>query len=154
MGMDVFGLNPKIKPHSAKPEEPDWELSSREQRKSYFDADDKYKSENPGIYFRANIWAWRPIHHIIIIANDTHNLGIDEEIIIRMSLNDGAGLDKQEDCDALADAMEYILERGPDIIKWDSQSNDSEFKHAYCTDRTHALQFVSFLRECGGFQVL
>jgi len=58
MGMDVYGLNPELK--SEKPEI-DWNDSTEEQRDQYFEAINVFESENPGYYFRNNVWFWRPL---------------------------------------------------------------------------------------------
>jgi len=145
MGMDVYGINPKIKEHSIKPDEPDsWWNCTTEEKESYFEADREYRSENPGIYFRANVWSWRPIHNMICNANDHHELGIPEKTLIHMGFNDGAGLDNQEDCSALANAMESLLKEEDDIITLEGP---------YEVNKDHVQEFIGFLRECGGFEV-
>ena len=61
MGMDVYGIDPKLKPGSKKPDMPDFKDLSNEERDMYFDAVYEYETNNPGVYFRANIWTWRPL---------------------------------------------------------------------------------------------
>lgn len=61
MGMDVYGLDPIIKEGTSKPEMPDFNQLSDEDRQAYFNAVDLYERENPGVYFRANVWWWRPL---------------------------------------------------------------------------------------------
>lgn len=51
----------------------------------YYDDLHKYETENNGVYFRSNVWYWRPIvdwlvHHIEVL---------DEEDIKHLSYNDG-----------------------------------------------------------------
>jgi len=56
MGFDLYGISPKQ--NTDKPEiltnKSSWELEENE-RESYWKAQDKYKNENPGIYFRRNV---------------------------------------------------------------------------------------------------
>ena len=151
MGMDVFGINPVIKEYSVKPDTPDWTTATVAEKSVYFEAAQKYEAENPGVYFRANCWSWRPILDRIYQADHEYALGINKDTLDRMGENSGAGLDNQEDCDRLAKALENVLEQEGDIITWDC--GDPEFADAYKTYKEHALEFVDFLRECGGFEV-
>ena len=59
MGFDVYGLNPTIKEGSVKPTI-DWKANpTEEEKKAYFEAQEKYEEENVGEYFRNNIWWWK-----------------------------------------------------------------------------------------------
>lgn len=63
-------------------------------------------TEPAGEYFRANVWGWRPIHALIRVANDLADGNLfDEETLDLMGHNDGAGLERQNECTTLA----YIL---------------------------------------------
>ena len=65
MGFDVYGLNPTIKEGSVEPTI-DWEAKpTEEEKKAYFEAKEKYEEENPGEYFRNNIWWWRQLAHYV-----------------------------------------------------------------------------------------
>jgi hypothetical protein len=61
---------------------------------------------NPDAYFRASCWGWRPIHAICDYAIEKQNLSYDTT---RWGYNDGGGLETQEDCNKLADAIEKSL---------------------------------------------
>ena len=74
--MDVYGLNPKIKEGSVRPEEIDWEKSTDKEKDKYIKAKDKYEEENVGVYFRANVWCWRPIWNYVY---DTTDVLTDED---------------------------------------------------------------------------
>jgi len=106
MGMDINGLNPKLR--GKKPEFPDnyEELSTKEQS-AYWDENDHFIRNNPGYYFRANMWGWRPISALCQHAIQNSGLNFGE---IRWDFNDGDGLKNQEDCDLLANAIEYMLQ--------------------------------------------
>lgn len=60
-----------------------------------------------GEYFRANLWSWRPIHLLCDKVIDLYNLKISTD---GWEFNDGKGLEDQEDCNILANAMENYLE--------------------------------------------
>ena len=109
MGMDISGLNPTIK--GDKPEFPDnWDELSDKAKDCYRELDEEYHDNNPGVYFRANIWSWRPIHLAIVQANMSLNLGIDADTIDGMQFNSGHGLKTQQECDELAHALELLVD--------------------------------------------
>ena len=56
MGMDVYGLNPKIKEGSIKPKRIAFGKATEEERDKYWKAENKYQRENVGVYFRNNVW--------------------------------------------------------------------------------------------------
>ena len=61
MGFDIYGLKPKEntkKPHILTEE---WEVLDKEQKDLYWKIEEKYDKENPGIYFRNNVWYWRAL---------------------------------------------------------------------------------------------
>jgi len=59
MGMDVYGENPKI--IGEQPEMPNFDKITEEEKQQYFDAVAKFETDNPGYYFRNNVWWWRPL---------------------------------------------------------------------------------------------
>ncbi len=61
MGFDLYGERPTIKTGTVKPKEIDWDTATEEDKKVYWELQDKFRAENPGDYFRANVWGWRPI---------------------------------------------------------------------------------------------
>ena len=64
MGFDLYGQNPKL-----KGEEPNinWDKKpSEEEKKEYFKAREKFEDENPGHYFRNNVWWWRPLANYVL----------------------------------------------------------------------------------------
>jgi hypothetical protein len=67
MGFDVYGIKPIE--NTPKPEiltqEP-WEIKDEELKKEWYKADDKWEEENPGVYFRNNVWWWRPLWDYVV----------------------------------------------------------------------------------------
>lgn len=186
MGMDVYGKNPKLT--SPRPEI-DWVTASKENGKAYLMHLQEWEEENPGYYFRANVWSWRPIHMIIDMANDAFDLEIDTS---SYGSNSGAGLNTQEECDKLADGIESVLKLDKEMdseiiylslgmwINFEGGFNVSpevqrELNLQYPTGtvlnssvvasdgtlvcppwsirRSHIEEFVTFLRNCGGFEI-
>ena len=103
MGMDVYGLDPKAemaKPHI------DWSANpSDEEKDAYFDAYYKWEAENPGGYFRNNVWWWRPLWDFVCVScgdfltEDDWKLGHE---------NSGHRIDK-ETALAIAERIEFLL---------------------------------------------
>ena len=106
MGMDVYGLKPKMNTEMPKavkdmPEGKDWidafNKMSEEQKDTYYEAKDKHYEDNPGVYFRNNVWYWRPLWAFIcdtcsnILTNkDMENgkLEISSDGLARITFND------------------------------------------------------------------
>jgi len=188
MGVDISGMNPIIR--SPKHDYPNWNEMTQAEKDAWFEMDEKWHKENPGDYFRSNWWGWRPIVMLVEFANDDYELGFD---LTNWGSNDGAGLDNQEDCNKLADALETIittqteLEDEVDTIylnlgMWTSMEGkfleeeiEEQLNEQYpygsilygsvvMDDGTiaqpshsaplrHVKNFISFLRECGGFEI-
>ena len=109
MGMDISGINPKTT--GTEPVFPsNWDELSEKAQSFYWELKSDYEREKPGVYFRANIWSWRPIRLAIVQANISCELGIDDDTITDMTHNGGAGLKTQEECNALADGLELLVE--------------------------------------------
>lgn len=104
MGMDIYGIDPKVK--SPRPELDFDGNHSDEVKQAYFEALREWESENSGSYFRASLWSWRPIQFLINYVNEKYNLGFDLE---NFGHNSGGGLTRQEDCDILADKLESMI---------------------------------------------
>jgi|TARA_B100000315_G_scaffold176590_1_gene165116 hypothetical protein len=83
MGYDVYGLNPKIN-HKVEIPTPPWDTTfktnndlpykelSEEERKErdevkekYFSACRENEEKNKGVYFRNNVWWWRPLWNYV-----------------------------------------------------------------------------------------
>lgn len=76
MGFDLYGLNPKINVEKSDRfnkimelygdeehgEFLDWEKTIPDEiTKEYFELKNKSEEDNPGFYFRNNVWWWRPL---------------------------------------------------------------------------------------------
>ena len=64
MGFDLHGLKPQE--NTEKPEilikhPSGWQIEDEAIQKEWYNAYEKWKSENPGVYFRSNVWFWRPL---------------------------------------------------------------------------------------------
>lgn len=104
MGVDISGINPQIS--GEPPKQPNWETATDYEKGQYFNSMDLFHSSNPGVYFRSNWWGWRPIHAIADMAIRLMNLPFDTSL---WGENSGGGLQTQEECDQLADAIDAFM---------------------------------------------
>ena len=65
MGFDLYGERPTVKTGTVKPKEIDWDTTTDEEKKEYWKLQNKFREDNPGDYFRANVWGWRPIWNFV-----------------------------------------------------------------------------------------
>jgi hypothetical protein len=71
MGYDIYGLNPREMATKPKILGKDWTKLGKKQTDKYFEAMNKHQNENPGVYFRNNVWWWRPLwDYVCIICED------------------------------------------------------------------------------------
>ena len=105
MGVDIYGKSPKLK--SERPQLlMAWEEASSYDKEMYYNSLDIWEHENPGVYFRSNWWGWRPIHAIADMAIHLKGLPFNTD---HWGSNDGKGLENQEQCTQLADAIDEFL---------------------------------------------
>jgi hypothetical protein len=91
MGMDIYGLKPKVK---GKRPEIDWNKpTTEEQRNKYFKKLEKFEAENVGYYFRNNVWFWRPLANLITVLNEEW---LTEEQKERLQDNSGFEFSEEE----------------------------------------------------------
>ncbi len=67
MGFDIYGLNPKLKSERPKI---DWDNHTKAEADQYFKDVEKFEEENPGYYFRNNVWWWRPLADFVLWLAD------------------------------------------------------------------------------------
>jgi len=188
MGVDIYGRNPQI---SSERPEINYATASEADKKAYWEILDEWEEDNPGYYFRANWWSWRPIHMIADMAIKVADLPLNTD---GWGENGGDGLETQEDCNLLADAMELFITLNTKEMKEDDdriyicldswvtqegkfidQEEEDKLNKAYprgtimynsvvdengrlvqsahSSSLSHIKEFITFLRNCGGFQI-
>jgi hypothetical protein len=105
MGMDVYGLNPKLK--SEKPKLINWDTASEKERDDYFEQMNKFEEENKGYYFRNNVWHWRPLADYIIEFTGC----VEEDDIDRWHENGGFKV-RDTDAKEIAKQLKYLIDTG------------------------------------------
>tara|TARA_Y100000593_G_scaffold1723_1_gene3458 strand:- start:670 stop:1152 length:483 start_codon:yes stop_codon:yes gene_type:complete len=159
MGMDVYGKNPKINknvtdyPVYSKYKD-DLTMHGKLSEKTknrYYKELQQYESENPGIYFRNNVWWWRPLWDFCYNVSDQ----IDKKLWNSGHCNDGAGLNEKQSR-LLARDLIVALGHGRDV-EFSNQMKDNINKDRgnweYHFDRDNVEGFIKFLLECGGFRI-
>ena len=64
MGFDIYGVAPVE--HTPKPvSEKDFTDMNNQEKNEYYKALNKFEEENPGAYFRNNVWWWRPLWYYV-----------------------------------------------------------------------------------------
>ena len=103
MGFDLYGLKPKInKEHPDRYTEImneygkdgylDWSKDIPEvTKKEYFELVQQHELDNPGHYFRNNVWWWRPLWHFVCATCDDI---LTEKDMAGGSYNDGHKISK------------------------------------------------------------
>ena len=61
MGYDVYGVNPQELVKKPEILHKDWTKLGKKKTDKYFEAMQQHQDENPGVYFRNNVWWWRPL---------------------------------------------------------------------------------------------
>jgi hypothetical protein len=113
--------------------------------------------------FSLTSWEYRPLLELISQANAKFNLGIKD--LHRWQDNNGQGLQTQEECNKLANALESLIGKQPynrpvrgrnlpktvPGIKPGTHLKPGE--EPYQTNVGTIQKFIKFLRTCGGFQI-
>jgi len=198
MGFDLHGVNPKIKKGSVKPPAIDWDKCTKGERDKYFKISNKWEADNVGIYFRNNVWWWRPLADLVeklcfFLSDkqkkhlhdnggheydeatahkiaDTLDAFVKSSVAKRTEINHKKEMKKadahnkkvQVKLDALK--MDAIARTSNKDIapcdypkdlkdKWDSIYREHDYTSSYPFTLKNVKEFISFLRQCGGFTV-
>ena len=124
MGYDIYGIKPQI--NSEEPgiikefSELGYNEMSPTQREAYFRAKDRYEEDNPGIYFRNNVWWWRPLwEYISRSCNDI----LSEKDIIKGDSNSGGTISATK-AKKIANRLEKLMKDGS------VREHEEEYEHS------------------------
>ena len=161
MGMDVYGLKPKINTEMPKvltdiPEGKDWldayNKLSKKQKEIYYEAKDKHYEDNPGIYFRNNVWYWRPLWDYVC-KNVTSLTAEDHE---HGHSNSGWQI-SEEKAIAIAGVLYALLEDGSvktaEEMHIEGEINSDKDGPTYPFSEENVREFAIFCEESGGFEI-
>ncbi len=164
MGFDLSGVNPKINKNISayKHYSPDieiWNSKDEKVRKRFYKDMDRYHNDNPGVYFRNNVWWWRPLWSFVCRHCDF----MTDEQMESGFYNDGKLID-QETAAKIGTQLEILLEDGT-VDKWEehikekneelkkSKDKDEKFMGSYPFSRDNVENFAKFCLESGGFEI-
>ena len=173
MGFDLGGMKPKINVkidqfenyHAIEQLEPAarWDildqLTDKERSKYYSEMDSFYES-NPGIYFRNNVWWWRPLWtYVCYICDDI----MSEDDVGGGAYNNGyqikttkakkmARLLEASIKDGTCERYEFDIKEQNKELK-DSADKDARFLSNYPFSVDNVKRFIRFLKESGGFDI-
>ena len=165
MGFDLSGVNPKINKDISKYKhynEGDeiWKSKDEEKRKKFYEAMDKYHNDNPGVYFRNNVWWWRPLWDFVCLQCGDF---MTDEQKMGGAYNNGKLID-QETAAKIGTKLEILLEDGT-VDRWEelitkrnkelekSRDEDERFMASYPFSRDNVENFAKFCLESGGFEI-
>jgi len=191
MGMDVHGLNPKqnkniddfpvMKRFDSMDFSEKWKILDKDEalRDEYWKEKDKWEKDNPGIYFRNNVWWWRPLwNYCYHVAEDIiepnmrrmeYKFDADDEPIYEESdyvkadfdnghSNDGSGLDDKH-AKLLGNRLMETIADGTAIkyqahyLQLMEDADDDDFSKNYPFDVDNVERFALFCIESGGFEI-
>ena len=170
MGFDLFGVSP-VK-NTSKPKiitKSFHEIDDNEQEE-YWNATDKYEKENPGVYFRRNVWGWRPLWDFVYSIcddiltqkdyeyghyNDGHKISKTKSIRIakRIAKADKEGVIKflEEEYNIKRDEANSYNAQWREAIKQEPKLRDWTAHYPY--ERKSLLEFMKFCEQSGGFTI-
>ena len=166
MGMDVYGLKPKMNTKMPKvlkdmPEGKDWldayNKMSKKQKEIYYEAKDKHYEDNPGVYFRNNVWYWRPLwdyvcKNVTSLTKEDHTNGHS---------NSGWQISETKAI-TIAGVLYAMLESGAvkeaerlhfDESKAQAEADPDDNFPTYPFSEENVREFAIFCEESGGFEI-
>ena len=170
MGFDLQGLKPQInKNHSDefrmimdsygnKDGWLDWNKEiPKDAKDKYFELKDKYNEDNPGVYFRNNVWYWRPLWDFVCHYCDNILTAKDMD---RGHYNDNHKISKTKSI-KIAKKLTKILEDKTvnaymvnyETSQRQAKADGEDFANSYPLDKDNISNFRDFCRESNGFTI-
>ena len=138
MGFDLSGVNPKM--NSKEPSE-DCDYSEYS----------LWLSENPGVYFRNNVWWWRPLWDYV--CENCSDI-LTEKDIRGGNYNDGHKIGKIKALQ-IARRLDKLLKKG-DVAAYElayAKWKDEQDNYPYPFNEENVREFSRFCRESSGFYI-
>ena len=165
MGFDLYGRNPKL---TGEKPEIDWDTKpSDEERTKFFEDLEKFEQDNPGYYFRNNVWYWRPLWSYIcdyiapdILSdedkkggayNDCHHINaIKANYIADKIAEKHANGELQKFADWYQISRDNLPKETCNICEDGMRDN---WAKSYPFEVENVLEFGRFCKESGGFEI-
>ena len=165
MGFDLSGINPQInKPETEykhyKEDTDIWKTGNEKLKKKYFKEMDEYHEANPGVYFRNNVWWWRPLWEFVCMQCSDF---MTDDQRLAGGYNDGKEIN-QETAAKIGTKLKILLEDGT-VDRWEdhikerneelkkSKDKDEQFFGNYPFNKDNVEHFAKFCLESGGFAI-
>ena len=124
-------------------------------KEEYFDIKEQYEEDNPGYYFRNNVWWWRPLWNFVAGMCDDI---LTEKDIEHGSFNDGHKISKTKAA-KIAKRLFKLIEEGT-IKKYEKmykqqikKLNKDNWDKNYPFSEDNVRQFANFCANSGGFRI-
>lgn len=174
MGFDVHGIKPKINKElddttiygmveSIQDYKERWEIQekfSEEDKKDYWKQYEEHHENNPGVYFRNNVWWWRPLWDFVCSYCDDI---LNEKDIEAGNYNDGKKISKNK-AEKIAKRLFELIKTG--VVdeyeakheeereeKEKSKDRNVQFFANYPFEKENVERFAIFCQESGGFEI-
>ena len=172
MGFDLSGCNPKMNKklddttvYGMIKSIENWEDQHRlydalddKEKSTYWKQDEKHHDTNPGVYFRNNVWWWRPLWDYV--SSSCEDFLTDKDIR-GGNYNDGYKISKTKAL-KISERLNLHLDTGiVDKYKKNhdkqlekmkaSEDKDVKFFANYPFDKENVIRFALFCKESGGF---
>jgi hypothetical protein len=115
-----------------------------------FDIQGMEPSSDTGKYFRCSGWYWRPLHILICLLCEDF-LTIEEGR--EMGFNEGFSY-SAEKARAIAFRLAFVASDDERLARYEARVAEIlPANYEGCWSKDTIIEFVEFLRDCGGFEV-
>ena len=149
MGFDLSGMNPNMT--RPQPKLPPFTERTDKQWAEY----NEWQDENCGVYFRNNVWSWRPLWHFVSSVCESI---LTEKDIESGSYNDGHKICKTK-ANKIASRLFKLIRKG-DVKAYESayrRHQDSlhkdDWDKSYPFSEDNVREFANFCLNSGGFTI-
>ena len=149
MGFDLSGMNPNMS--SPQPDLPPFPERTDKDWEKYHD----WQDDNCGVYFRNNVWSWRPLWNFV--SSVCGNI-LTEKDMQGGSYNDGHKICKTK-ANRIASRLFKLIRKG-DVKAYESayrrhqdSLNDDNWDKSYPFSEDNVRQFANFCLNSGGFRI-
>ena len=163
MGMDVYGVNPKIRKQTNSKLFKEvgklgddgwyekWDKLSSEDKSKWTDENNKLELDNPGIYFRNNIWWWRPLwDYVYDVCPDI----LDNNARYDGGHGNGGTSFTAKEAEQIADKLFEEIDNGNTEAYaklYEIRTEDEEYNYPFSV--VNVREFAKFCEESGGFEI-
>ena len=149
MGFDLSGMNPNMtRPQPKLPPFP-------ERTDKHWAEYHEWQDENCGVYFRNNVWSWRPLWHYV--SSVCGNILTDKDIGSG-TYNDGHRICKTK-ANRIASRLFKLIRMGnvkayeSAYRKHQQSLSEDDWDRSYPFSEDNVRQFANFCLNSGGFEI-